>query len=174
MPIFIISRLKKRIAQRNLLNPPHIWVIRKIRIDIKEHRHIHRLPSIQPLLLEAKTLNLREILRHLSRRHAIRRHPNDILIRLICRGIERQCSLTRQDFHLALLRREFPGQDVGYGAVESYADAFGIRDGLEALRGVITFRPAVAGGFYGLAAPACCLAYHLVHGHGTVGKGYSA
>ena len=79
---------EKRVTQRNLLNPPHVRIIHKIRINIKENRHIHRLPSIQPLLLETKTLNLAEVRCNLARRHTIRRHPNYILIRHIRRCVE--------------------------------------------------------------------------------------
>lgn len=103
---------EERITQRNLLNAPHIRIIHKVRIDIKEHRHIHCLPSIQPLLLEAKTLDLREIWRHLRRRHTVRSHPNDVIVRPVRRSIECQSRFSRKDSHFALLRHEFPGHDI--------------------------------------------------------------
>ena len=80
---------KKRITQRDLLNAPHVRVIHKIRINIKENRHINRLARIQPLLLKAKTLNLAKIRRHLSRSNTIRRYADDILVTLIRRRVER-------------------------------------------------------------------------------------
>jgi len=50
----IISRLEESIAQRNLLNALHVWIRRKIRIDVEEDGHIHRLAGIESLLFEAK------------------------------------------------------------------------------------------------------------------------
>lgn len=101
------------IAQRHLLNPLHVRVIHKLRINVEEHRHIHRLPSIQSLLLETETLDLAEMRRHLPRCHAVRRYPNDILRRLIRRRVERQRRLTRQNPHFTLLWCEAPGEHVG-------------------------------------------------------------
>jgi len=86
---------KKCIIQRYRLNALHIRIIHKIRINIKKHRHIHSLPSIQSLLLKAETLNLAEIWRHLSRTDTVGRHTNDVRIRIICCGVERQRSFAR-------------------------------------------------------------------------------
>jgi len=95
MPILIISRFEERITQSDLLNALHIRIIDEIRIDIKEHWHVNCLPSIQSLLLETETLDLAEIWRHLRRRNAICRHPNDIVFSLVCSCVERQCRLSR-------------------------------------------------------------------------------
>jgi hypothetical protein len=146
---------EKRITERNLLNPLHIRILHKLRINIKEHRHIHRLPRIQPLFLEAKTLNLAKIRRYLSGRNAVCRHADDIFRRFVRRSIKRECSFTRQDTHFALLGSEGPGKDVRDGPVEGYADAFGGGYGDEAGGGV---GGGVGGGFDGLATPASGLA----------------
>jgi len=53
---------------------------------------------------------------------------------------------------------EFPGENIGDGAVECYADSRGGGDGLESESWVAAFGAAVAGGFDGLASPACGLA----------------
>ena len=90
MPVLIILRLEKCIAQRNSLDSLHINVRHEFRIDIEENRHIHRLARIQPLLLKAKALDLAEIWRHLSRRYRVCCNPNDIFVRLVGRGVERQ------------------------------------------------------------------------------------
>lgn len=179
---------EKRITQRNSLHPTHIQIRQQIRIQIKKHRHIHRLPRVQPLLLKAKTLNLAEIRRRLRRRHAIRRHPNNILIAKICRRVKSQRRLTGEHAHFALLGGEFPWQDIRDGGVEGDADAFGAFDGFEAVGEVLG---GVGVGADGLAAPACSLAnlreflvrdklrdaerksmcaYHFVKWDGTVGK----
>src|SRR6266496_1584611 len=70
---------EKRITQRNLLNSLHIRIVHKIRINIEENRHIHRLPSVQSLFLKAEALNLAKIRSNLSWRNTIRRYPNNIL-----------------------------------------------------------------------------------------------
>lgn len=130
MPTLIISRLcpkvsslpttlrahgkltKERIAQRHLLNAPHVRIIDKVRVDVEEHRHIHRLARIQPLLLKAEALDLAEIRRNLARRHAVCRYPDDILVALVRRRVERQRRLAWEHLDLALLRREFPREYV--------------------------------------------------------------
>jgi hypothetical protein len=108
-----ISKLtEERITQRQLLDASHIRIIHEIRIDIEEHRHVYRLPRIQPLLLEAEALDLAEVRRYLARRHAVRRHPDDVLVAFIRRCIERQRRLAGEHPHLALLRHELPRQHV--------------------------------------------------------------
>lgn len=124
MPVLIISRLcymsvlyipkstpiltEERITQCNLFNALHIRIIHKIRIDIEEHRHIHCLTSIQPLLLKTKALDLAEIRCYLPRSHTVCRYPNDIILGVVCSSVERQCRLTREDSDFALLGCEFP------------------------------------------------------------------
>lgn len=113
---------EESIIQRNSINPPHTRIPQKLRINIKENRHIHRLPLIQPLLLKAKTLYLAKIRRHLRRRHTIRRDADNILLFTLVRGsIEGERGLAGEDADLALLRGELPGQDVGGGAGEGDA-----------------------------------------------------
>lgn len=136
MAILIILRLKKRIIQRYSLNPLHIDIIHKLGINIKENRHIHRLARVQPLLLKTKALNLGKILRHLTRRNGVCGYADDVFVRLVCGGVEGEGGFTGQDADFALLGDEFPGEDVGDGAVEGYADAGDVGDGFEALGGV--------------------------------------
>jgi hypothetical protein len=157
MPILIILCLKKRITQRNCLNALHIRIHDKLGVNIKENRHIHRLPRIQPLLLEAKALYLAEIRRHLARRHAVGCDADDVFTGLVGCGVEGECGFAGQNAHFALLRREFPGQHVRDGSVEGDAQAWVVFDGAQALRGVARV-VAVGGGFDGLAAPAGLLA----------------
>jgi hypothetical protein len=184
MPILVIPRLEKRITQRNRLDALHVRIHDKLWIDVEKHGHIDRLAGIQPLLLEAEALDLAEVRRHLARGHAVRRHADDVLGGLVGRRVEGECGLARQHPDFALLRREFPGEHVGYRAVEGYAQAGVVLDGAEALGGVARV-VAVGGGFDGLAAPAGLLADlgklergmagskgesdHFVHGHGAVG-----
>lgn len=91
--IIIIPRLEKRITQRQLHNPLHVRIIHKFRINVEEHRHIDRLPSIQPLLLKAKALDLAEIRRYLARCYAVRRHSYYVFAAVIRGCIECQCRL---------------------------------------------------------------------------------
>jgi hypothetical protein len=93
MSLLIIPRLEKRITQRHCLNTLHIWIHNKLRINVKEHRHVHRLTRIQPLLLEAKALDLAEIRRYLSGCYAVRCYANDVFGRFIGRGVECECRL---------------------------------------------------------------------------------
>ena len=158
MPILIIFGLEERVTQRHSLNPLHIDIVHKVRVDIKENRHVHRLARIQPLLLKAKALNLAEIRRHLPRRDRVRGHTNDVLVRLVGRGVEGECGFAREHAHFALLGNELPGQDVRDRAVEGDADARVVFDGLEALGGVAGSVAAMPGGFDGLTAPSCLLA----------------
>ena len=126
-------RTEKRIRKRDGVNLRHGRIIHKFRIDEKKHRHIHRLPRIQPLLLEAKTLYLAEIRRHLRGRDAVRSYADDVFAAFVCGGVERQSGFARQDPDFALLRGEFPGEDVGDGAVKGDAQAAGVSDGGKAL-----------------------------------------
>ena len=113
---------EKGIIQCDSLNPLHCWVSEKLRVDIKEHRHINRLALVQPLFLEAETLNLAEIRRDLGRRHAVRCDANNVLgLAVVRRCVERECRFSRQDTHFALLRREFPGQHIRCGTGEGDA-----------------------------------------------------
>jgi hypothetical protein len=78
MSFLIIPRLEKRITQRHRLNALHIRIHNKLGVNVKEHRHIHRLARIQSLLLEAKALDLAKIWRYLAGRHAVRCHANNV------------------------------------------------------------------------------------------------
>jgi hypothetical protein len=121
MPILIIPRLKKRITQRDRLNPLHIRIHDKLRVNIKKHGHVHRLTRIQPLFLEAKTLYLAEVRRYLARRHAVGCDADDVLGGLVGRGVEGEGCFAGENAHFALLGDEFPGEHVGDGAIEGYA-----------------------------------------------------
>lgn len=128
MPFPIILRLEERIIQRDRLNAPHIRVIHKIRVNVKEHGHIHRLTSIQPLLLKAETLNLAEIWRYLARTDRICGYANDVGVRVVGRGVEGEGCFAREDADFALLRGELPGEDVGGRALEGDAESRDISD----------------------------------------------
>jgi hypothetical protein len=121
MSILVVSRFEKRITQRHRLNALHIRIHDKLGINVKKNRHVHRLARIQALLFETKALNLAEVRRYLSRRHAVRGYSNDILGRFVRRSVKSQGGFARQDTDFALLRDEFPGKDVGHGTVEGYA-----------------------------------------------------
>lgn len=157
MPILVILCLEKRVTQRHSLNPLHIRIGNELRVDVKENRHIHRLPRIQPLLFEAKTLDLAEIRGNLAGRNRVRRHADDVLGRLVRRRVESQCRFAGEDADFALLRHKFPREHVGDGAVEGYADAGVVGYWFEALGGVDAGIAAVRGGLDGLAAPASLL-----------------
>lgn len=84
-------RTEEGIVQRNSLDTLHVRVPTELRIDVEEHGHVDRLAFIEPLLLEAETLDLAEIRCDLRWRHAVRRHPDYVLgRRLVRRSVERQ------------------------------------------------------------------------------------
>jgi hypothetical protein len=136
MSIVIILRLEKCIIQRHRNDPLHIDILRKLRINIEEHRHIHGLPRIQPLLLEAKALDLGKVGCHLSWCDRVCRHANDVLFGVVGSCVEGERGFAGQYAHLALLGDELPIQHVGDGAVECYADAWVRFDGFETDGGV--------------------------------------
>ena len=127
---------EERIVQRHRLNLPHNRIINKLRINIKKHRHIHRLPRRQPLLLKAKALDLAKVGRDLPGRDAVRRHADDVVRPRVGRGEEGQRRLARQHAHLALLRRERPGQHARHGAREGDFQAWRVVHGVQSLGGV--------------------------------------
>jgi len=100
---------EKRIIQRDSLNPSHIRIIHKIRINIEEHWHIHGLASIQPLFLKAETLNLAEVWRNLSGTDTVCCYSYDVCVGIVRGGIEGEGGLAWQDTDFSLLRCEFPG-----------------------------------------------------------------
>lgn len=168
----VVSRLEEGIRQCDLHNTLHRWVITELRINIKENRHIHRLPRIQPLFLKTKTLDLRKVLRDLARGDGVGSYADDVFGGLVCGGVEGEGGFPREDAHFALLGLEGPGKDVRDGTVECYAYAGCALDWAEGFGRVV--RGAVDGGFDGLAAPAGGLADHFVHGDGAVGEGDGA
>lgn len=95
MPILVVLGFEKRITQRHCLDPFHIWIHDKFRINVEEHGHVHRLACIQTLLLEAEALDLAEVRRHLARRDAVRRNTNDIFARLVGRGVKSERRFAR-------------------------------------------------------------------------------
>lgn len=158
MPVLIVLGLEKRVTQRHSLDSLHIDIVHKVRINIKENRHVDRLARIQPLLLKAKALDLAEIRGHLPRRDRVRSHSDDVLVRLVRRGVESESGFAREHAHFALLGDELPGQYVRDRAVEGDADARVVFDGLEALGGVAGSVAAMPRGFDGLTTPSCLLA----------------
>lgn len=93
MPLRIVLCLEESIAQCHRLYPLHVYVACKLGVNVEEHGHIHRLARVQPLLLKAKALDLGKVRRHLPWRYAVRRHPDDVLLRRVRRGVEGQRSL---------------------------------------------------------------------------------
>lgn len=105
---------EERIRQRDRIYFCHCRIVDKVRVNEEENGHIDSLPSVEPLLLEAKALDFAEIWGHLRWRNAICSDPNDVLSALICCRIKRKRCLTRQDPDLSLLWCEFPGHHVRY------------------------------------------------------------
>lgn len=145
---------KEGITQRDSLNALHVQIIQQIGIEIEEDGHVHRLARIQPLLLKAETLDLAEIRRTLRRRHAVRRHANDVAVAVVGRRVKGQRRLAGEHADLALLGGELPGEDVGGGGVEGDSDTFGVLDGDDALGDVFVVGSGAAVGADGLASPA--------------------
>ena len=106
------ARTEKGIAQSDGINLVHRRVIDEVWIDEKENWHIHRLSSIEPLLLKAKALDFAKVGCHLPRRDAVGGHADDVLVALVRCCEECQCCLPRQDANLPLLRSELPWHDV--------------------------------------------------------------
>ena len=104
-----ITHTEECVRECDRINPSHSGIFDKVWIDEEEHRHIDALPSIQPLLLKTETLNLAEIRRDLCRRYTIRSDADNITIRLICRSVESEGRLSRENADFTLLRRELPG-----------------------------------------------------------------
>lgn len=100
---------EKCIGQRNSINALHGRVLRKIGVDKEENRHIHRLPSVELLLLETETLNLAEVRRYLTRSHTVGRNAYDVRGALVGRRVECKRSLSGKNTDLSLLRGELPG-----------------------------------------------------------------
>ena len=104
---------EERVVQGNGIDALHRRILQELRIDVEEHRHIHRLTLVQPLLLETKALNLAEVRRNLCWCDAICRHSDDIfLFTLVRSSVESQRSFPGQDTHFSLLRRELPRQYI--------------------------------------------------------------
>jgi hypothetical protein len=109
MPVFVVLRLEERIAQSDSLNALHTRILCELRIDVEEDRHVHCLSSIQPLFLEAETLDLAKVWSDLSWCDRVGGHANNVFWRFIGRGVESEGSLAGKDSDFALLGDEFPG-----------------------------------------------------------------
>ena len=105
---------EESIGQCNSVDFCHCRVVDEIRVNEKENRHIHRLSSVESLLLKAEALDFAKVRGDLRRRDAVRSNTNNILAALICRRIEGKCSFSRQNTDLSLLRGELPRHDVGH------------------------------------------------------------
>ena len=105
-------RTEECIRQSNGIDPCHSRIINKIRVNKEEHRHIYRFPRVQSLFLKTKTLYLAEIGRYLSGRHAVRGHTDNVFVTFVRRCVEGQGGFAGEDANFALLRGEFPGEDV--------------------------------------------------------------
>lgn len=112
MPVLVVLRLEKGIIQGDCSDIFRIDIVHKLRIDVEEHWHIHCFPSIQTLLLKAKTLDLAEVWCYLAGSHRVCRYSYYIVGRLVRCGVECEGGLAGQHANLALLRYEFPGKNV--------------------------------------------------------------
>lgn len=86
---------EKGIRQRDSVDFRHGRVVNEIRVNEKEYGHVHRLPSIESLLFEAKALDLTEVGCNLRRCDAVCSHPDDIFVALVSSCVEGQCSFPR-------------------------------------------------------------------------------
>lgn len=112
-------RTKERVVQSDGVNPLHIRVLQKLRVDVEEDGHVDRLALVQPLLFETETLYLAKVRRDLRRCHTVCCHADDVLLLALVGGsVERQSGLAGQHSYFSLLGREFPGQDVRGRACE--------------------------------------------------------
>lgn len=146
---------EESIRQSDSINALHVWIRSKVRVDIKEHRHIYRLSGIKFLLLKAETLDLAEIRSHLARSHTVRGYSNDILRALVRRCVECQRGFSWQHAHLSLLRCKFPWEHVRNGTIESDTETSRVCYGRHSGCGIAV---AIAVGENWLTAPACLLA----------------
>lgn len=156
------KRTEECVRERDSLDSPRVEILHYIRVQVEEDGHIHRLASGQPLLLEAETLNLGEVRRHLRRCDAVRRHANDVAIALVRCRVEGQSRLAGEYLDFALLRDELPGEYIRDGGVESDADAFLVRQGYEPFREgcrvLVVVGDVGAVGAHWLTSPPCGLA----------------
>jgi hypothetical protein len=105
-----ISRAEERVGERDRVEIPHFRIVRQRGIDKENKRHVDFLMTAEPLLIEAKTLDLVEIDAARRRRHIERRMPRNRLIAEILGGKEHELLLSEVDLHLALDRFESPRQ----------------------------------------------------------------
>src|SRR5258708_32143806 len=75
-----ISRAEERVGERDRVEIPHFRIVRQRRIDKENKGHVDFLMTVEPLLIEAKTLDLVEIDAPRRRRHIERRMPRNRLI----------------------------------------------------------------------------------------------
>lgn len=118
------------------INSLHCRILREIRIDEEENRHVHGFPGIQLLFFEAKALDLAEVRSDLSGRDTVRRDSDDIRRTFVRRSIESQCRFARKDSDLSLLWRELPWENIRNRAIERNSEAAGVRYRRYARRGV--------------------------------------
>lgn len=81
------------VRQCNRINALHSRIRSEIWVNEEENRHIHRLASIELLLLKAEALDLAEIRCNLAGSHTVCRNSDDIVGALIGCSVEGQCSL---------------------------------------------------------------------------------
>lgn len=157
-------RTEKGIVESDRIDALHGRIFQKIWIDIEEHWHVHGLPLVQSLLLEAKALNLAKVRRNLCRRNTVGCDSNDVLIlTLICRSVESQCCFSRQNSHFSLLRSELPRQDIRCRSSKCDSQSSGRRYRSQ-LRcyGLLIIGAGMCSRFDRLTSPARLLAYGLV------------
>jgi hypothetical protein len=109
MPVFVILCLEECITQSDSLDTLHTRILCELRIDVEEDRHVHCLSSIQPLFLEAETLDLAKVWSDLSWCDRIGGHANNVFRRFVGCGVESKGSFTWEYSDFALLGDKFPG-----------------------------------------------------------------
>src|SRR5258708_20035669 len=117
-----IARAEERVGERDRVEIPHFRIVCQLRIDKENKRHVDFLMAVEPLLIEAKTLDLVEIDAARLRRHIERRASGNRLIAEILGGEEHELLLPEVDLHLALHRFESPRQPRRNVAFEPHCD----------------------------------------------------
>lgn len=90
-----VLHTEKSVGEYDSINFTHSGVINKIWINEEEYRHIDCFASIQSLLLKAEALNFAEIRGHLTRRHTVGCHADDVFVALVRSSVESKRCLSR-------------------------------------------------------------------------------
>lgn len=100
--------LEEGVGQSDGVHSGHPRVGVELGVDVEEDGHVDLLVRVQPLLLEAETLYLVEVLSGLEGDHVVGGDADDRFVRGVFRSIKGQRRLSRNDIDLALLGSEVP------------------------------------------------------------------